>query len=112
MIYHITTAAEWADAQISGLYKAESLIAEGFIHCSTVEQLPQVANFYYTGRKGLVVLEIAEERLSAEIKWEGEEGQKFPHIYGPIELSAVENVAEMVANENGEFEFPFRPIIH
>ncbi len=112
MIYHITTLAEWADAQAAGVYKPESLLREGFIHCSPAELLLHVANFYFSGRKGLVVLEIDEERLAAEVKWEGEGHAKFPHIYGPLELSSVENVAALKANEAGEFEFPFKPTIH
>jgi len=35
LIYHIARRADWESARSSGLYTADSLATEGFIHCST-----------------------------------------------------------------------------
>ena len=112
MIYHIASAEDWNTAQIKGLYKPEGLLRDGFIHCSTVDQFLQVANFYFSERKGLVALEIDEGLLRAELRWEGQEGYTFPHIYGPLEVSAVVRVAELKPNAKGLFEFPFERVLH
>ena len=33
-------------------------------------------------------------------------GSLFPHLYGPLNVSAVVRVAEFVPNKNGEFVLP------
>ena len=75
--------------QTRGVYGAESLRSQGFIHCSTVEQVVQTANRFYRGRADLVLLCIDEALLESEIRYEeGEPGQQFPHIYGPLNLES------------------------
>ncbi len=34
IIYHVTTAEAWKEAQQNGFYEAASLKEEGYIHCS------------------------------------------------------------------------------
>lgn len=56
MIYHITSGSAWDDAKRRGTYRAPSLENEGFIHCSTRDQLLGVANAFYRGREDLALL--------------------------------------------------------
>lgn len=112
MIYHITTKAEWLLSKTEGIYKPESLQTEGFIHCSTRVQVEQIANFYFKGAKDLILLEIDEEKLNVEVKWEGEGSQKFPHIYGPLPVHCVVRDVAWVESENGLFEFPLTQVLH
>src|SRR5690606_41987548 len=95
MILHITTRGEWEAAQIAGSYVAPSLATEGFIHCSTPEQLLVTADAYYRGAADLVVLCIDEGRVTAEVRWEepthaGVERaeERFPHVYVRLNLDA------------------------
>lgn len=67
MIFHITSRTSWDNAQKRGDYRAESLTTEGFIHCSTLAQVLQVANNFYKGQNGLVLLEI-EPTLSLDFE--------------------------------------------
>ena len=116
MILHITSRAEWADAQTRGEYIAPSLNTEGFIHCSAISQVLPVANNYYKGQSGLVLLEIEPTLLSSKLKWEPPSGgappqgvpagDQFPHIYGPINLDAVVRVADLVSKPDGTFDLP------
>ena len=103
--YHIASWARWSAAQASGLYRAESLILEGFIHCSTSEQLIGVANELYAGQEGLVLLEIDSGKISAKIRYEDcyDTGQVFPHIYGPIPIESVVRVIDFSPDEDGRF---------
>ena len=48
-IYHITPLEEWERARAAGSYQANSLHSEGFIHCSTREQVIPTANRFYHG---------------------------------------------------------------
>jgi uncharacterized protein (DUF952 family) len=101
LILHITSKAEWLEAQRRGEYVAPSLQSEGFIHCSTEKQVLHVANAFYRGRTDLVLLQIDAAKLNSELKWEPPAGPPapghfpsdlFPHIYGPIKLKAVSAV--------------------
>jgi len=96
-ILRITTRSEWEDAQAEGDYRGDTLKSQGFIHCSTPKQLPWVAESFYKGRTGLVVLRIDPEKLKPPLKWESppDSGEKFPHVYGPLNLDAVVGIAPL-----------------
>lgn len=116
MIFHITSRTAWDEAQKRGDYRAESITTEGFIHCSTLSQVLPVANNFYKGQSGLILLEIEPTLLSAKLKWEPPSGgtpprgvpagDKFPHIYGPINLDAVVKVVVFESNSDGSWTLP------
>jgi uncharacterized protein (DUF952 family) len=115
MILHITSRAEWNEAQVRGEYIAPSLQTEGFIHCSTEKQVLHVANAFYRGKTDLVLLRLDEAQLKPELKWEPPAGSpapgisdsdKFPHIFGPINLTAVASVLDFEPDPAGQFILP------
>jgi uncharacterized protein (DUF952 family) len=116
MIYHITSRTAWNQARQRGDYRAESLETEGFIHCSTDQQVVPVAEKYYKDQKNLILLVIEPDRLTSDLKWEPPsegapppgvpEGSLFPHIYGPINLEAVVRVLDLQSHPDGGFKFP------
>ena len=112
MIYHILPKAEWLEAKARGTYEPESVSIEGFIHCSTEQQFDQVANFYFKGHHHLVVIEIDDKKVADRLKWESVGSQKFPHIYGPLDVHEVLREADLIEGEEGLFEFPFKPVVH
>jgi uncharacterized protein (DUF952 family) len=107
-LLHISTRDHWREAQSSGQYRPPSLAEEGFIHCSTPEQLIGVANALYAGQTGLLLLQIDLALVPAEIKYEDcyETGQDFPHIYGPLPLPAVTQIREFRPGPDGFFILP------
>ena len=116
MIFHITSRTSWDEARKRGDYRAEGFVKEGFIHCSTLSQVLPVANNFYKGQSGLILLEIEPTLLSAKLKWEPPSGgtpppgvpvgDKFPHVYGPINLDAVIRVVELTSKPDGVFDLP------
>jgi uncharacterized protein (DUF952 family) len=95
MIFHITTRSQWEQAQQLGEYRADSLATEGFIHCSTSAQVVWVANRFYSGQTGLVLLKVERDRLQNPLQFdEIETGELFPHLYGALNLDAVVEVLE------------------
>jgi len=108
-ILHITTRNDWLAAQNSGCYAAEALASEGFIHCSTRDQVLCVANALFAGARGLVLLVIDPRRLRPEVRWEPGADQSeelFPHVYGPINLEAVVEVLDFEPGPEGSFVLP------
>ena len=69
-IYHITTAAAWEKAQTNGAYIADSLSTEGFIHCSTQDQVAGVLDRYYKGQTNLVKLTIEKFKVTSPLIFE------------------------------------------
>lgn len=94
MLVHICLRRDWEQAVQVGLYRTDSLDEIGFIHLSRPEQVQGVAEHYYAGVRGLVLLWIEPQKLSAEIRWEQSDGQIFPHLYGPLNVEAVKMVQE------------------
>lgn len=105
-ILHICPKDDWLTAIAQGEYLADSLESEGFIHCSRLEQVEKVANNFYAGLTGLVLLHIDTDRLIAELKWEAADGDEFPHVYGPINLDAIMELEEFEPDGNGRFTYP------
>lgn len=107
-LMHITPGEDWQAAENKGVYTAESLSTEGFIHCSTRAQILATANRFYHARRGLVLLVIDSEKLTAPIRFENLEGGsiQFPHIYGPLNLDAVVGVIPFEPGPDGTFSLP------
>jgi uncharacterized protein (DUF952 family) len=71
----------------------------GFIHCSRAEQVAGVAERFYRGQTGLVLLTIDENLVGPEVRYEAvpDSGERFPHVYGPLNTDAVVAVAPFEA---------------
>jgi uncharacterized protein (DUF952 family) len=108
LIYHILPRSAWVQAQKEGRYIPDSLDSEGFIHCSTLEQVTGSANKYFEGEDDLLLLEIQKVKVKPEIRFEdlADEGMRFPHIYGPLNLDAVLGAVPFQKNADGAFMRP------
>jgi uncharacterized protein (DUF952 family) len=92
-IFHITTRDAWERQKPTGSYESASLRSEGFIHCSDEGQVEATWRRIFGAESGLVVLEINVDELIAELRYErGEPGEMFPHVYGPLNVTAVTSV--------------------
>ncbi|MFF9852403.1 DUF952 domain-containing protein [Streptomyces litmocidini] len=111
MIYHVVTPAEWS-ARPEEPYAPASLAEEGFVHCSPDEPTTlAVVDAYFDSASGpLLVLLLDENRLTARTEWEAAvpapppgvpEGTLFPHVFGPIDRAAVDEVLEVVRDADG-----------
>lgn len=100
-LLHLTERSLWEAALATGTYemstRGRTLRQEGFIHCSLRHQVPLVARWVYEPYEGadeLVLLVIDPDRLTAPVRYEAPKpgGEEFPHVYGPIPVSAVVDV--------------------
>lgn len=109
LIYHITEQSTWDQAILDGIYLPTNFMREGFIHCSTRDQVLATAERYYANEGNLVLLQIDVSRLQSGMVEENLSGgtENFPHIYGPINLDAVLSVAKLAKGVDGKYCFPF-----
>lgn len=113
IIFHIARSEAWA-SRAGGSYRPEMYAVDGFVHCSTRDQVVKVADTRFRGQKGLVLLCIDTDKVTAEIRYENLEGGRelFPHIYGEINADAVVQVAEFEPGINGHFALPAMLALH
>jgi uncharacterized protein (DUF952 family) len=107
-IYHFTERETFELAQSQGYFKPNPFDRDGFIHCSTRDQVLRVANFIAPKDGDLVLLEIDTTLVKPEIVYENLDGGEilFPHVYGTLPLHTITTVWRFAPNNNGEFEFP------
>lgn len=107
-ILHFCPGDTWSAAQAAGEYRGDTLDTEGFIHCSTADQVHVPANAIARGRTDLVLLEIDPTQLAVPVRWEGADptSMRFPHVYGPIPVSAVVAVHDFPPGPDGTFTVP------
>jgi uncharacterized protein (DUF952 family) len=107
-IYHMTPRSLWEAQAASPSFAPPSLADEGFIHCTAEpDRLLLVANTFYRDLPGaFIIVRIAPERLSAGLRWEWADGHLFPHIYGPVNEDAVDQIIEFPRLADGTFCLP------
>jgi uncharacterized protein (DUF952 family) len=111
MILHISSRADWAEAQRRGEVRAPSLDEVGFVHCSDFGSVTVPANAVYRGRDDLVLLVIDPAAVEVPVRWEPgvpehPSGVWFPHVYGPVPVGAVVAVHDFPPSADGEFRLP------
>lgn len=96
-IFHLALPEDWAAAFITGAYtistRGLALDDVGFIHCSTEDQIVGTANRFYGDLTQLVLVTIDPRLVPSRIVLEPAgpgANTLFPHIYGPLPLSAVD----------------------
>jgi uncharacterized protein (DUF952 family) len=105
-LFHIARHADWLTA--GDAYVPNSFNEDGFVHCATRSQILRIAKERFAGRSDLILLVVDPSRVKAEVRFENPEGgsELFPHIYGPIERSAVVTVEALSPGSDGTFKLP------
>lgn len=103
-IYHWCPAEDWDSAQNE--YVAPSLAEEGFIHFSYRHQVARTATALDRGRMGLVLLRVDPTDLEVIEEDCYDVGERYPHVYGPIPVTAVTAVVLFPPQADGSFLLP------
>jgi uncharacterized protein (DUF952 family) len=115
MICHVTDPARWLQALRTGSITAASLATEGFIHCSSPDQIVGVVNRFYATAPTLVLVLIDDAELGPELVWENAvhpdpsapiTDEQFPHLYAPIPMSAVRDSFAWRPDLHGVWHYP------
>jgi uncharacterized protein (DUF952 family) len=102
--YHLVPDDEWAAADPATPYRAGSLAAEGFIHCTDGDEaLVATANRHYRDDPR-PFLALTIDLDSAGSPWTAEDPAGiYPHVFGPIDRQAIMAVARLTRDEDGAF---------
>ncbi|MGH6870289.1 MAG: DUF952 domain-containing protein [Rhizomicrobium sp.] len=105
-VFKIVHAAEWAAVRDAYDGSAKDR-ADGFLHFSTAAQIPSTLARHYADARDLVLVAVDEAALGAALKHEpSRDGALFPHLYGPLPLSAVSWVKPIGRSKDGGFVIP------
>jgi uncharacterized protein (DUF952 family) len=103
-MFHLTTLEAWSNQCSGPTYVPAPFAQEGFIHCTSGESnVIDTANRYYKGETATMICLVIDPALvDAEIRTE-DEGRIFPHIHGPLNVSAVRAVRVLNRDADGTF---------
>jgi uncharacterized protein (DUF952 family) len=106
IVYKIVPAALWRQGEASGRFTGSPVDErDGFIHFSTAAQVHETAARHFSGAADLLLVAVSASGL--DLKWEPSRGgDLFPHLYGPLPLTAVRWVRPLPLGDNGRHLFP------
>jgi uncharacterized protein (DUF952 family) len=118
MIYHIVKEKEYLTQAEGDCYLPVNMNEFGFVHCALEESVIPVTNDYYLEIEDkLILLKIDPSKLKSETRYEKAVPEKgagtqhlnsspiFPHVYGPINNSAVVGIGVLFKGNDG-YEWP------
>lgn len=114
MFLHLITPAQWRSALDVGAVVPPSLDDVGFVHLSTPEQVQLPARRLFAGRQDVLLLVVDPARLTDPVRFEpgvpGDPGSmRFPHLHGPLPVTAVVAVLPWTAIGSGAVVQPDDP---
>lgn len=100
-IYKIVGIEEWRAAEAAGAFEGSAVDrADGYIHFSEAAQLRETARKHFGGRDDLLLVTIDADRLDPQPIWESSRGGAlFPHLYGPLPVSAAIEVRPLAVDD-------------
>jgi uncharacterized protein (DUF952 family) len=94
----------WDAAAGEATYVPEAYEVDGFIHCTNgIDEIVAVGNMFYQGDpRPFQVLALDIDQFEAEVRYDAP-GEVYPHIYGPLNTSAVIGAYPVLRDEAGRF---------
>lgn len=107
-IYKIIPRSLWQEAEAAGRFDGAPVDhADGFIHFSTGPQAAETAAKHFAGADDLLLAAVDTAALGEKLRYEvSRGGALFPHLYGPLPLSAVRWVKPLPLGADGCHVFP------
>lgn len=91
LIYKILRHNEWAVLASEGRTAGAPVdIADGFVHFSTADQLPETLSRHFASEPELILLACDADALAPDLKWEKSRNDAlFPHLYRALSMDDV-----------------------
>lgn len=103
LIYKIVSRTEWELAEEAGVFAGSPVdMEDGYIHFSSRDQVAETAAKHFAGRDDLLLVAVSEDKLGDSVRWEESRGgQLFPHLYGELLVSLVDEVSDFPLGPDG-----------
>ena len=106
-IYKIIENDELQKAKLLGKYLGSSKdIQDGYIHFSGQDQIASTLKKYYSGINNLILLKVETLKLDHLVWEQASDGNFFPHLYSPLNLSNVVKEYEISLDKESNHELP------
>ena len=106
-IYKICTKSELNDAKDKQKFEGSKKdLEDGFIHFSGEEQVEGTLKKYYLNQENLILLKVDTLKLDHLIWEQASDGNMFPHLYSPLDLSNVVEEFEISLKDDGSHVLP------
>ncbi|MCA8970422.1 MAG: DUF952 domain-containing protein [Planctomycetes bacterium] len=107
-IYHLARGQAWRDARSTGVYEGSTDDRrDGFLHFSTGVQIRESAARHRAGEEDLYLLRVYAADCGDALRWEASRhGDLFPHLYGSLQVSLVQQAEPLPIDEAGAHVFP------
>lgn len=106
--YKVLTAAEMATLEHAHSFGGSPAdLADGYVHLSTVDQLPGTLKRHYAGQTDLHIAAVDLDAVADLLRWEpARDGSLFPHLYAPLTLDAVVAYSPLAYEADGAPRLP------
>jgi uncharacterized protein (DUF952 family) len=111
-LYRVLSLEDLAALERDGVFRGSlDDLRDGFIHLSRAHQVSGTLEKHYAERADLVLLSVSADGLlhsrEQRLEWETSRGgDRFPHLYGTLPVSAVVKVVPLTLDAAGQHRVP------
>ena len=106
-IYKIINKNEWQTVKDSGTYLGSSKdLEDGYIHFSGEDQVKGTLKKFFYKQKNLILLKVDTLKLDNLLWEQASDGNMFPHLYSPLDISNVVNEFDITLDDEGTHVLP------
>ena len=106
-VYKICTKVEWSEFKKKGQYTGSKKdLEDGYIHFSEEDQVQGTLKKFYSNQKDLILLKVNTLKLEHLLWEQASDGNMFPHLYSPLNLSNVTDEFEILLQDDGSHKLP------
>ena len=106
-IYKICSKSELNDAKSKNqLVGSKKDLEDGYIHFSGEDQVKGTLKKFYSNQKGLILLKIDTLKLEHLLWEQASDGNMFPHLYSPLDMTNVVDEIEITLGDDGSHILP------
>lgn len=107
-VYKLFRQTEWQEAARSGQFTGSADDhRDGFIHLSAAYQVRGTFDKYFGSEREPVLAGFDADSFGDALKWEiSRNGERFPHLYGVLDLSRAVSVERICRDACGAPAFP------
>ena len=106
LIAHCMKRSRWDSIKDDEYWGYEDLEKGGMVHCSPVKYLWRVLPNFEDRPDDYVIVCMDEDLLESKVRYEDggdTEDRLYPHVYGPINNSAVTMVLDYLRDSEGHY---------